>query len=237
MTDPESRFILDRAGGPMIWVPPLKAYLHLLPVTKLQFERFLAEQPGGSFDFKWYDAVLGLDAEKTGRVAPHAVKAGNYWQAFLTGIRPDEARVYAQWCEEDGGDEYAVPTQVEWWTAYEYLKQQDALPDVPRPFQNLALSSRMSELIERLEIVNGKLPKLVPDSRKLAEQMYLRNGILEWVACSTLGKPEWGGFGQPAASFLGTMYSLERGTPNFQRDALATRTAGYGFRLLRRRDS
>jgi len=226
-----NEFVLDRAGGPMIWVEAIQAYLHAVPVTKLQFERFLCDQPGGHFDQKWYDAVLGLDPDRTGRVSPYALKGSNYWQAFLTGIRPDEARVYAQWCEEEGANEYAIPTQTEWFAVYEALKKEEVRPDL---FAERGLTPRMTELLQRLEEIGGKFPAHDAAGRTLAEQLYLRNGVLEWVACKQPGKPEWGGLGQPGSSFLGTMFNLDRGVPNYQRDALTTRISGYGFRLIRR---
>src|SRR5262245_13463491 len=96
-------FVNDRSGAPMIRVASIGAYVHWLPVTKLQFEYFLCDQPGNRFDQKWYDDVLKVHKQNepsgTGpaRVSPAMVRRDNYYRALLTGIRPTEIAPFISW--------------------------------------------------------------------------------------------------------------------------------------------
>ena len=82
------RFVLDSAGFPMIWAESIGMYLHWLPLTKIQIERFAPETPA------WYAEAIAVNpGEPELDVGP-----ANYWQLFVTGLRPDEAQMIAGWC-------------------------------------------------------------------------------------------------------------------------------------------
>ena len=98
------RFSCDRTGFPLITVPEAMVAMHLLPVTKVQFERFLAEP--NTYGDAWYEEVLTLNP----RISYRQCTAENRERLFLTGIVPEEALAFARWM----GDGFDLPTVAEW---------------------------------------------------------------------------------------------------------------------------
>jgi hypothetical protein len=222
MTQLDLRFVIDKAGFPMVYVDAVGAYVHWLPVTKVQFETFLCATPDPQFDEAWYDAVLKLN----GRVSPGRVNDKTLWNAFLTGVRPDEALRFAEWC----GEEFVLPNQQDRGLIYQALK---ALPayDVARFDGESRLSERARVLIKRLD---AAAQRLLPNvSRTLAEQMFLKYGPLEWVETDNARSP-WAGAGEPLRNFASVMNAVDRAQLNTPLNPTTTRIAHYGFRLLRR---
>lgn len=238
MPDPDKPppFVTDPAGGPMLWLPGVGAYVHLLPVSKIQFETFVCARPSSQFDQQWYDKLLTLDKEKgsTGRVSPHAVTAANYWQAFVTGIRPTEAAVYATWCEESTGATFELPTADRWWKAFQEL--DDAAKAEPKLFAR-ALDALGTAVPPRLRELLAKVDARSPaDGRTRADTMLLRHGVMEWVRLP--GRPEWGGFGNPSPALLAEMHnSLTQQRARPRPEAATERSIAYGFRLFREKSS
>jgi hypothetical protein len=225
----------------MMWLPKTGVYVHLMPVTKLQFEAFICARPSSQFDQKWFDELLALDPKEeksTARVSPYAVREANYFQAFVTGVRPDEARVYAQWCSEEDRDGrgYFLPSAAQWWQAFEELGGATADDRWAETVTNalgvagLRLTPRLRELFDRLAPLGGAGAA----KRTAADQLLFRHGVMEWVQIKQPGKSEWGGYGQPPSRLLSEMTSsLTQKVPKEQRNALAARLLGYGFRLFR----
>ena len=54
-------FEIDPTGFPLVWVEAIGAWMHWLPVSKLQFERFLRQAPDYPFQPAWYDHLLALN--------------------------------------------------------------------------------------------------------------------------------------------------------------------------------
>jgi hypothetical protein len=224
MTEPALRFAQDRAGFPLLWIEDLRAYIHWFPVTKLQCEYFLCAEPDRRFDESWYDELLTLNP----RITPTGINARNYWQALLSGITPSEAQRFARWCGED----YDIPTQKEWLQAYRYLK---TLPPATSPdvLQQMGeLRPRTRTLLQRLDEAARNAIKEGGYEYTLADQMLMRMGVMEWVACADL-RPPWGGLGK-TPSELGSRFSNpDQGTPSKPTDP-EIRSRAYGCRLLRR---
>jgi hypothetical protein len=107
-------FEYDRAGFPMLWLEDLGAFVHWLPVTKIQCEHFLCDVTDSSFDAAWYDQLLALNP----RVSPKEIDERNYWRAIVTGVQPAEAERFARWC----GEGYSLPTLSEWCDVYAACK-------------------------------------------------------------------------------------------------------------------
>jgi hypothetical protein len=219
--------VCDRAGAPMIWVDAIGAYIHWLPVSKLQFEYFLCDQPGTRFDQKWYNEILKLNA----RIPPAGVQRANYWQALLTGIRPDEANAFVEWNNEAYDGVYALFTRDLWFQAYQALRSEPPL--AVNHFNDLPLQPRMKTLVERFSAVTQSLPATAGAMTR-ADQMLMRQGVLEWVSCQGDRRGEWGGFGQPNRDFFSLLYSPDRGDPYFPARFEEGRLMQFGFRLLRR---
>ena len=208
----------------MIWVEEIEAYLHYLPVTKIQFELFLCETVDTDFDADWYQRVCQLNP----RVTPSGVRSGNYWNSFLTGILPDEARRFARWC----GEEYAIPRLETWFTAYKALKRRE--PETYDWTRQLPDSTdRCRVLLSELEKASTAAIRDVGYERTLADQMLLRLGVLEWVE-EPQEQIRWGGMGELLPAFHGLLFTPDHGQPARPSHADTDRLDHYGFRLLRR---
>lgn len=215
--------ILDRAGFPMVWIDALDAYMHWYPVTKIQAEYFLCATPDSQFNEQWYDDLLYLNP----RVTPSAIQDNNYWNAFLTGLLPQEAQRFAQWCDPL----CSIPTIEEWLTAYRSLK---AMPELPDALTTMGeLSDRVYTLMERIESASRKVGENEGITRSRADQMLMRLGVMEWVACPDL-RTRWGGMGKPAKRFRGGLFTPDHGQPHELLDPETDRASYYGLRLIRR---
>jgi hypothetical protein len=218
-----STIVYDVTNFPMCWVESIQAHIHLLPVTKIQFEQFLCDRPSSQFDQEWYDGILQLNE----RVSPKSVSATNYWKAFITGVHPEEARAFAEWCSEADDEEYVLPTRQEWFEAYDALKRK-----APFAFSDLddeRLTTRCRQLLKKLDVV---APRQQGSGRTRADQMLMRQGVMEWVETEA-DKMPWGAYGQPNRKFYGNLYNLDAGQPWFPND-YDQRLFSHGFRLLRR---
>ncbi|HEX3046625.1 MAG TPA: hypothetical protein VHY08_17850 [Bacillota bacterium] len=218
------KFIIDKSGFPLVWVEPIGAFIHWLPVTKVQFEYFLCAVPDSRFDGAWYEEIL----RKNPRISPNEIKPDNYWGALLSGIRPGEAQSFVQWL----GPEYGLPTLNEWVKTYQYFKTL--------PPQSAGIVNQMGELRERVKTLIGRLNSSsdqavrgMGDERRLADQMLMRMGVMEWVECPE-HRIHWGGIGQTHPSFHGGLYTPDHGEPVIPPNPETDRLYYYGFRLIRR---
>lgn len=211
----------DQNEFPLLLVEDLGAYLHWLPVTKVQFETFICDTVDPRFDKAWYDRLLALNPRLTAR----RLEAGNYWRAFMTGVLPEEAQLYATWC----GESYSLPTITEWRIAYAALRRLPPL--ATGAFGELpGLSGRSRSLVEALDHASAAAAAGLGRERTLADQMLLRHGVLEWVVdqggC-------WSGIGELLPAFRRVIASPEAPlTPPLA--TRAVRSEMFGFRLLRR---
>ncbi len=216
--------ILDDATGfPMLRVDAIDAHIHWLPVTKIQFEYFLCDRPSSQFDQDWYSGILHLNA----RVSPQQITRKNYWETFITGIRPDEARAFADWCGEQDGAEYSLPTGPEWFKAYQTLKSEAA-----RTITQINTEKQRERTRKLLAKIDNAVRERPKDTLSLADQMLMRDGVMEWVATETDKRP-WAAFGQPNKTFFANLYTPDTGQPQIPND-YEQRLRSHGFRLLRR---
>ena len=215
-------FDCDRAGFPLLWIEPLGAHLHWLPVTKVQFEVFLCDTDEPGFDAAWYDRLLALNP----RLSAADLQHRNYWRGLLTGVLPGEAQRFAAWC----GEEYALPTLEQWLTAYRTVS---ALPALPRDAIDRlpGLSERGRLLVQALDSAAAGVEQGRGRPRTLAEQMLMRQGALEWVE-ETVGSGSWAALGELPSSFRKMIASPE--IPVIPPQAATVRCEIFGFRLLRR---
>jgi formylglycine-generating enzyme required for sulfatase activity len=210
--------IFDRAGFPLIWVPVINAYIHWLPVTKIQFEEFISDLASPQYDERMYNEVLKLNP----RISPKNARVNNYWQLFLSGIKPEEARSYAKWC----GPEYRLPTQEQWNQCYAYLNAQ---PAEFEPFEEKDLKAETWKVVRCLEEVRTSPSFAQGGGQTLAQQMFMRFGVMEWVVTTNQG---WGGLGQSPTGLMSISISLEKGRPIQPSEPGATRLKNFGFRLI-----
>jgi hypothetical protein len=217
--------VSDPTGFPMIWREEVTAFVHWLPVTKVQFEHFLCAAPDAYFDAAWYGTILGLNP----RVTPRGVGAGNYWQALMTGVHPSEAQRFASWC----GDGYRLPTESEWTALYLRLDGQSAL-DLATAGILDGVDSRAHDLLSRIDGASRTAAERGVERQTLADQMLLRHGAMEWVRS---GEPPsgWSSRGEPFPAFCGNLESPHYAAARLALDLESARFPAAGFRLLRAR--
>jgi hypothetical protein len=222
------RFETDPAGFPMVRVEAIAAWMHWLPVSKLEFECFLRATPDRRFNPAWYDHLLALNP----RVAPARIRAESYRNALLTGILPGEAQRFAAWL----GEEFALPTLEEWqraWAALAALPAERGLPPALDP--GLGLEEPVRTLAARIESAHLVVAATArpPRPRTVADQMLMRFGVLEWVRQS--GPPaRWVGIGEPQRPLRGLPRVSPEHGPVAPDKPEAFRSYLFGFRLIRR---
>jgi hypothetical protein len=229
MKSKKEKFVLDRAGFPMILVEPKSGsepvYVHWLPITKIQFEIFMCEMPSIDFSDTWYKEILKLNP----RISPKNATKKNYWNLFITGLRPAEAEAYANWAIADEG-ELTLPTLDDWNSIYQYLKTQPPLVD---PFVKLKLSERIKLLISKVDSIVENLYKSAKFPYSLADQMLMRYGVMEWVQYESRGQ-DWAGMGQTDAGLQSMLRNPDSGVPEIPKNIETNRFHYYGFRLVKR---
>ena len=241
------QFEADRTGMPLIWSNKLGAYIQWLPVTKLQLEWFLCDQPSSRFDQGWYEQILNVHNSEPQRVPPAKVQSTNYFRALATGLKPSEVKEVIAWLDDKGDGFYHVPTSAEWQAVY---KEFAVLPPVEvsaTGFDKLkGATERTLTLLRQMDrvarqLAESPLPGTVAKPATLADQMLMRNGVMEWVKWKLSGEGhaprDYGGRGYPHHRPLVSNtrdFATEAAPhdPGSKYDEL--RQPGYGFRLIRR---
>ena len=153
----------DRAGFPMVWIPPLAAFVHLFPILKAQFECFLTQTDLPEFGDQWYQQLLRYNP----RLALSARTFGEYEQLCLTGLLPEDLAAFAEW----QGSGFRSLTLREWQVAAEWMARQGLSVPPAEVEHAMALAAR--------RIWTGLLAALQPQT--LHDLALLRNGVVEWV--------------------------------------------------------
>jgi hypothetical protein len=216
------QFELDCTGFPMVKCEEIDAFVHWIPVTKVQLEYFLCDTTKARYDETWYKDIREVNP----RVSPKLLNERNYWHLFATGIKPSEAQDYAAWC----GEEYQLPTLEEWNLIY---KSFTAKPAIESPFTGMEMHERPRQLTQKLEDFLKRQGKLSQRERKLGDQMLLRNGVMEWVQCYQR-EQEWAGMGLPPSVWHAVIRLPESGQPETPKQPEVTRLYYYGIRLIKR---
>lgn len=107
------RIIFDRTKFPLVEIEPLGSYLHVLPITKIQFERFISDIHVAK-DSAFYGKMLELNP----RLSPTQFSLDVAWQIFATGILPEEMLKFKDWL----GQNYRIIDQDEWKQAANWLE-------------------------------------------------------------------------------------------------------------------
>jgi hypothetical protein len=170
------KIAVDEMGFPLIEVKGLGS-IDVWPVTKFQFERFIAAT--NKFGDKKYDMMLGLNP----RVSYKHFDFNNYEKLFVSGINPQEALEYARWL----GPTYDLLTVDEWRTFHHALGVH-SIPDLPG---DLSISATC--------IWN----KLAGQVNTLKELTLVHDGLMEWVKKDS----KFVGLGTPRPSFLHNVFN------------------------------
>lgn len=195
----------------MVHVPKLALDIHLLPVTKIQFETYISE-PIPNFGTNWYHQILSLNP----RVSHNTYNGEHRERLFISGLFPKEIIPFAKWL----GEGYDLPTKEEWRETY-------------RSFQNLPIPS-FSAKLEKENIGLGIFRKIANSSAtdRLVDASLMNGGLAEWVFSEE--SKSWVGLGKPVVDFYpnGLNPLLDEFKPL---DASNVRLKFFGFRLVRRK--
>lgn len=167
---------LDRTGYPMIFIPRLDTHIHLFPLTKPQFECFLADARLPNHGDSYYETLLKLNP----RLSPMAESFQAYERLFITGLLPEDIRAYVRW----HGRGVRLLTIEEWRIAYRWLESQEISVLPSEISDHLAPTARA--------LWEGVRNELQP--RTLLDLALLRNGVVEWASGTDkklvgMGKP------------------------------------------------
>ncbi len=216
----------DKIGFPIVETPALPFAVLWLPVTKIQFEHFLVDT--GFYDSDWYQAVL---QQCGGRASVGNISASNYWQLFMAGLLPGEARQYAEWC----GYGFDLPTSDQWKKALHHFAQWradttflDAVLRTPH------LNERAHLMLRRLDSILREETRQLNGDRLLCDQMVMRLGVMEF-AYESNQRSSFCCWGQPSRALYGMAHNPLRDTAPMRLidRANGTRTRYCGFRLIR----
>lgn len=198
---------LDKTHFPLIAVEAAGIETHLLPISKIQFEQFLADfGPGESAA---YQEMLALNPA----VTPAQFTLEERERLFVTGILPDEALAFARWL----GEGFDLPTVKEWRAIHTALRRTSV------PIHD-ELAACLDDCPAKTML--DKLERLHPNS--MLEVSLMRHGLVEWVRN---GK-SFVGLGVPRPEFQGNLWD-----PMVNEVApinLTDRVPYFGFRLVRR---
>lgn len=216
---------VDRTGFPVLEAPDLPFAIHWLPVTKIQFEHFLVDT--GIYDNDWYMKILQIN----GRISAGSANTSNYWQLFLTGILPQEAQRFAEWC----GYGYRLPTSNEWKKALHYFAHWQADPALVNSLLSAPnLNERARAIARTLDNVTREEAWQLSGDRLLCDQLGMRLGFME-IVYETEQRSSFCCWGQPSKRLYGAASNPLRDIAPMQ---LIDRVNGMrmkhgGFRLIR----
>ena len=203
-------FSSDRTGFPLVHLTELGYDVHLLPITKPQFEEFAKSDK----TFKIiYDNASAINPRPTAKTRDHEVEL-----TLMTAILPEEAEEFAIWLDNDEPTtDYALPDVQEWRAIYDCFQYERCEPHIGAIMDN-SPNEDARKLITRI---------LKREPHTLLELSLMRNGIIEWVKKAS----DWVGLGTPRPSFYPNTFeplreSVEPVNPT-------QRMRPFGFRLIR----
>lgn len=197
----------DKTGFPLFSLYPDGLQIHLFPVTKLQFEMFLAEH--NKYGDNWYKEILALNK----RVSYKKFTEKDIEGLFITGVLPEEAEEFAQWL----GEGFRLPTLAEWRGVYKNLENKHITHK--EILYNKCLDPRAKFIIERLI-------KFIRPSVWL-DLSLLRGGLVEWVKSG----PAYTGLGSPRPDFQPNLWNPLQ--DEIRPTNSTNRVSFFGFRLVR----
>lgn len=199
----------DKTNFPLVVVEGVGVEMHILPVTKIQFERFIAET--GAIKYKQYKSMRALNPS----IGVDHFTAENREQLFVTGVLPEEALNFARWL----GEGYDLPTVEEW------RKLLTALRREPPPRQH-----QLTDLIEApSDTILEKLETQI-HIRTMLDYTLMQGGLVEWV----WQDKNLVGLGVPRPKFHANLWNpLVNVVKPIKPDQ---RIPYFGFRLIRREE-
>jgi hypothetical protein len=175
---------IDRAGYPMIRVEPLNCFVHLFPVTKMQFEKFILSAAGTDFNDEWYAARLGLNP----RASYRNVSREDYEGLFATSITTTEVETFASWLKR-GSESFSLLSVEEWKQSYQWLLTKKLTAPPPEVTELDALAT--------WQFIQTQL-----SPQYLSDLALMSDGVMEWVVFKNSHQEKsYCGLGLPRAHF------------------------------------
>ncbi|MCU0484856.1 MAG: hypothetical protein MUC85_01975 [Anaerolineales bacterium] len=205
------RWCLDRAGYPMVYIPPLQGYVHLFPVLRAQFEAFLADAHPAGCEDAWYTKLVEAMLP---RVPAWCATQENYESTLIGAMLPDDVTAFQAWC----GSDFQPLSEQEWLEAWKWLASQPL---------SILTASLEDELASSARELWGMLLER-PGKNTLLDLCLMRHGLIEWVRRGAEG---WSGMGKPRRihPFHNPLVDKPLAPTSFSR-----REKWFGFRLIRR---
>jgi hypothetical protein len=171
---PAYQWDVDPTGYPLIRVETdsFNAFIHLFPVTKPQFERFVAADEQQRFDDQWYTSYMLKDAPRASYRSRHAPRLESL---FATEVSAEEALAFGRWL----GRGYKLLKAEDWCAANDWLAKQTVTSMPQDLYESLAKDARaVWKIIEEqcLERDQQDQPTTLQDVSLMS------GGLLEWVA-------------------------------------------------------
>ncbi len=197
----------DKTDFPLLVVSEVGVEVHLLPVTKAQFDLFTADSP--LVKPPQYRAMLATNPA----VAPDEFTAANRERVFVGGVQPAEALAFAGWL----GQGFDLPTVDEWRAICAALEHE------PPPRQR-----RLTETVTGpAGVILNRLEEQLT-IRSLLDYTLLLGGLVEWVRQGE----RLAGIGRPRPGFHANLWDPFKHT--IKPIDITERLPYFGFRLVRR---
>lgn len=145
--------ILDNYGAPAVALEK-DLYIHVIPVTKYQFERYVWEEAPKEFNMD------SLNWDKA-RVSPNEIDSNNLGQLWVNNVSFEEALDFACW---NGG---RLPTKKEWIQARQTVWAKKGLLDKTKKAMAKSSDSRLIEMMDRISLLTSTREELV--GKKIGE--------------------------------------------------------------------
>lgn len=162
----------DRTGFPLIGRENWNFYISLFPVSKYQFERFMADSGPRKisnnsliYTDNWYHNILKLNPRSSWKQYED-----KQWQLFITGITREEISPFLKYL----GKDFRLPEEKEWIALFEH-------------------SAKIREVIETSKRLFTQLSP--PASLWIEKGLYplVEEGLLEFLSDGNcIGKPFYG---------------------------------------------
>lgn len=206
------QYSYDRTGFPLIRLPRVGVEVHLLPVTKIQFEMFLAEP--NAFGDDWYSEVLKINP----RCSYRDVAEDQREQLFISGIFAEEVLDFARWL----GPRFDLPTVDLWRKIYKELREANpALEPI-----NTNDAPRAAHIIQQLSTQLN--------TNRLFDLSLMTGGFAEWAQGGR--QNPWVGLGSPRPEFYQNCWNPLQDDSLFKpiKRQIGVRLPYLGCRLYRR---
>jgi hypothetical protein len=229
----------DKTGFPVVELYSLGYRMHLLPVAKVQFERFLIDR--NDFGDKWYEEVfMSKEDRRTHKTYPLENPRISYTRfsaeqrerLLATGLLVREVSEFAKWLgegkDEGDGEDWNVPTVDVWRDCYaklEAIQLKDVIGAMLRELRSDKYHKSASTFIRSLH------KQLNPQN--MLEFSLMSGGVFEWVRYGQL-YAEHAVLGCPRYSFTVHLLDPVRCSPLLPINPDKERRYDIGFRLFQR---